>query len=62
MEFLEGKKTYIVAFSAIVAVVADAFFGVDIPELSPEGNTLEYLVGLVLIITTRAGITKSGSD
>lgn len=59
MDFLEGKKTYIVAFSAIIAVLADALLGIDIPELSPDGNVVEYIIALVLVITTRAGITKS---
>ena len=62
MDFLEGKKTYIVAIAAILAIVADTIPGIDVPQLNVDGNVAEYLVALVLVITTRAGITKSGQS
>lgn len=61
MDFLEGKRTYIVAIAAVLAIIADTFLGIDLPQLDADGNVVEYLVALVLVITTRAGITKSGS-
>lgn len=62
MDFLNGKKTYIVAFASILAVVADTFLGIDLPQLNADGNVLEYIVALVLVITTRAGISKAGES
>jgi len=51
MEWLEGKKTYLIAFVAACVGLAQAF-GVEIPEW------LGYVLGAAGISTLRAGITK----
>ena len=51
MEWLEGKRTYLVAFVAAAVGLAQAF-GVEIPEW------LGYILGALGISTLRAGIAK----
>lgn len=60
MDFLNGKKTYIAAFSVILAVLAETFLGVDLPQFQPDGNVVEYIMAMVIAITMRAGVAKSG--
>ena len=52
MEWLEGKKTYLVAFAAALVALLQGGFGVEIPEW------LGYILGALGISTLRAGIAK----
>ncbi len=54
LDFLNGKKTYIVAFVAAGLAAAQAL-GYPIPEY------VYVILGALGLITTRAAITKSGS-
>jgi hypothetical protein len=50
MEWLEGKRTYLVAFVAALVALLQGGFGVEIPEWA------NYLLGALGITTLRAAL------
>lgn len=56
MEWLEGKKSYLVAAAAAVVALLQGGFGVEIPEW------LGYILGALGISTLRAGIAKDAGN
>ena len=54
-EFLSGKKTYIVAIGAVVAV-AVSFLNGDLTV----GEAVQATLGALGLATLRAGVTKAG--
>lgn len=57
LEWLKGKKTYIVGISAIVAALASYATGnIESSEM------IKLIVAAILAMTMRAGITKSGPN
>lgn len=57
LEWLKGKKTYVVAISAIVAAVASYASGTI-----EVGEMIKLIVAAIMAMTIRAGITKSGPN
>lgn len=53
MEWLEGKKTYIVAFVAALVGLLQGGFGVEIPDW------LNYVLAALGVTTMRAAIGKA---
>ena len=54
-EWLKGRKTYLVAISAIVAAIASYVTGTI-----EVGEMIKLIVAAIMAMTIRAGITKSG--
>lgn len=53
LEWLKGKKTYIVAISTIVGAVAAYATGtIQVKEM------IAAIVGAIMVMTTRAGVAK----
>ena len=55
-----GSKTYLIAIIGLICLAAEVFFDLDVPGFDPGPDALEYLGGLLALITMRAGIAKAG--
>jgi len=55
LEWLKGKKTYLVAISTIIGAIASYASGTI-----EVGEMIKIIVAAIMAMTIRAGITKSG--
>lgn len=60
MEYLSGKKTYLIAGIGVAALVAVNLFGVTIPGMSPDPDWVIRCMELLGLGTLRAGVAKAG--
>lgn len=59
LDFLDGFKTYIIAFAMVVTAVAQ-LLGVSIPDFDGESAGQLLMEGLAIIFL-RQGVKKSGA-
>jgi hypothetical protein len=59
MEFLQGKKTYIIVAVSVLAIVAEKFLGIDIPGFEVGEDWLGGLLTMLGLGTLRAGVAKA---
>jgi len=57
LEWLKGKKTYIVGISTIMAAVASY-----VTDTIETGEMIKLIVAAIMAMTIRAGVTKSGPN
>jgi hypothetical protein len=59
-EMLNGKKTYVVAFTMAALAFLEGVMGIDIPGVEMQGNWMEYILGAAGLGSLRAGVSKMG--
>lgn len=59
IEFLRGKKTYIVALLVLIIVICEKVLGIDIPG-AEVANPFDYILAALGISALRAGVAKTG--
>lgn len=60
IEYLKGKKTYVLAVVVVLIVVVENILGIDIPQIDTTAEPINYIVGALGLSALRAGVTKSG--
>jgi hypothetical protein len=61
MEFLDGKKTYLIAAVAILVMFLRNGLGWEIPGVPADPNWLVHALGFAGLGTSRAAIAKVGA-
>jgi len=56
MDFVKGKKTYLIAAVGVLVLVAVNVVGIPIPGLAPSGDWMTQALGLLGLGTLRAGL------
>ena len=59
LEMLRGKKTYVIAATAIIIVVAEKVIGVDIPGVEVGDNALAFVLGALGLGALRSGVNTT---
>lgn len=59
MNWVEGKKTYLLTAIGVIALVSVNVFSVNIPGLEPDPVWAIRVMELLGLSTLRAGVTKA---
>lgn len=60
VEWLKGKKTYVVAAAVLLIAVLEGIVGIDIPGAEVT-NPLPYILAALGLGALRAGVSKTSS-
>jgi len=58
MEWLKGKKTYVVAVVVVLLVVLERVVGIDVPGVEITDDWGSWIIGAGGLAALRAGIAK----
>lgn len=62
MEWLKGKKTYIIAAVVVLLVLLERVVGIDIPGVEITDDWGSWIIAAGGLTTLRAGIAKKGIE
>lgn len=60
MQFLEGKKSYIIAAMVLLMVAVEKGLGIDVPGVVVDDNWMLVVANALGLGSLRAGISKLG--
>lgn len=60
IEWLAGKKTYLLALAGVIILVVRNGFGIEIPYVPLDPDWVVHVMGFMGLGTTRSAIAKAG--
>ncbi len=61
IEFLKGKKVYLLAIIVVLIVVCEKLLGIDVPGVEVGDNWMDFILAALGLTTVRAAIAKTGN-
>lgn len=61
LEFLKGKKVYLLAAAVVLIVVCEKLLGIDVPGVEVGDNWMDFILAALGLSTVRAAIAKTGN-